>query len=181
MPILAEEIVNLSRRKILFVVVAALLLAGIGAWLIFLDDDTILSARRFHMPWFIHFVGIITVLFFGACAAYGIRKLLDTSAGFIFNASGFIDNSISVGNGTVPWSEIVGTEEVVISMQRMLVVKLRDPEKFLEPGWGLREIIKKAAYKSYNSPVILTSTLLDIDFASFVSMFERYRQTCGNR
>jgi len=174
-----EEIIELSRRKILFVVAGAIVLGCVGAWLIFLDDTTILGARHYQRPWLVHSVGIITVLFFGACAVCGIRKLLDKNAGFVFNASGFVDNSISAGTGPVPWSEVVGTEEVVISMQRMLVVKLREPEKYLEHGWGLREIIRKATYRSYNSPIIITSTLLNVDFPKFAYLFKRYTQKYG--
>ncbi|MCL2713133.1 MAG: hypothetical protein FWD68_00660 [Alphaproteobacteria bacterium] len=180
MRVMEEEIIELSRRKILSVVVGAFVLGCIGAWLIFLDDNTIRGARHDQMPWLVHSVGIITVAFFGACTVCGIRKLLDNNAGFIFSPYGFLDNSISVGGCTVPWIDVVGTEEVVISMQRMLVVKLREPEKYLEYGWGLREIIRKATYKSYSSPIIITSALLNVDFPKFACMFKRYSRTYGS-
>jgi hypothetical protein len=175
-----ENIIELSKKKILLLILGSCAFVVLGAWLLSLDEATIQSQRRFDNPLLIHGAGLVSIVFFGACGVFGIKKLFDKKAGLIFNSSGIVDNSSGVSAGLIPWSEILGAEILEIHKQKMLIIKVRNPQKYIERGGTLKQALNKANHKICGSPIAITSNALRINFSELLSLFNQYKQKYGN-
>ena len=175
-----EKVIELSKNKILLLILGSCAFVALGAWLLSLDEATIQSQRRFSNPIVVHGIGLLSVIFFGACGAFGIRKLFDRKPGLVFNSSGIIDHSSGVSAGLIPWSEILGAEIYEIHKQKMLIIKVRNPQKYIERGGRLKQALNKANQKMCGSPIAITSNALKINFSELLSLFNQYKKKYGN-
>jgi hypothetical protein len=174
-----ERVVPLSKVKVLLLIFGSIVFVALGFWMFQLDSAWIESQRRFNSPTLVHGVGIIAVVFFGFCGAAGIRKLFDRRPGLVLNAAGIMDNSSGASAGLIPWADIERFETSVIQKQRLLVVKLVAPEKYVSSGGSFRRALNRANMKLVGSPVAIASNALKIDFDGLVALcndyFARYR------
>lgn len=175
-----EKVIGLSKKKILLLVLGSCVFVVLGAWLFLLDPEMIQSLNRFNNSTLIHGTGLASMVFFGACGVFAIKKLFDSKAGLVFNSAGVIDNSSAVSAGLIPWSEIAGAEIFEIHKQKMLIIKVRNPQKYIEHGGKLRRALNNANYKMCGSPIAITSSSLKIDFSELLSLFHQYKQKYGN-
>lgn len=127
-----------------------------------------------------HGVGLVAALFFGACGLLGIKKLFDGKPGLIFSSSGFIDNASGVSAGFVPWSEVVGLEILEIHKQKMLVVRVNNPQKYVERGSVFNRALNRANHKMCGSPIVISANALKTSFPDLVSTFSQYRERMGS-
>lgn len=169
-----EKIVELSKAKLLLLIFIALTLIGIGAWMAILDAAEIEAQRRFNDPLFVHAIGWICIVFFGWCGAIGIRKFFDKKPGLIFSSVGITDNSSGVSAGLIPWNEISGFNIYEIQKQKMLIVLLKNPGKYIEIGSAIKRTLNRTNYKMCGSPVAITSNSLKINFEELVKISNEY-------
>lgn len=174
-----EKVIELSKKKILLLILGSCAFVVLGAWLLSLDEATIQSQPLFNNPMLVYGIGLVSIVFFGACGAFGIKKLFDKKAGLVFNSSGVIDNSSGVSAGLIPWSEIVGAEIFEIHKQKTLIIKVRNPQQYIERGGRLKQALNKANYKMCGSPIAITSNALKINFSELLSLFHQYNQKYG--
>lgn len=175
-----EKVIELSKNKIILLILGSCVFVALGAWLLSLDETTIQAQRQFSNPLLVHGIGLVSIVFFGACGAFGIKKLLDKKPGLVFNNSGVIDNSSGVSAGLIPWSEITGAEIYEIHKQKMLIIKVRNPQKYIERGGTLKQTLNKANHKMCGSPIAITSNALKINFSELLELFNQYKQKYGN-
>ncbi|HEX8130271.1 MAG TPA: STM3941 family protein, partial [Pyrinomonadaceae bacterium] len=126
-------------------------------------------------------LGLVGIVFFGSFGLYALKKLLDKKPALVFNSSGIIDNASSVSPGFIPWSEVVGAQICEIQNQKLLIIKVRDPQEYIARGSSLRQTINKANYKMVGSPISIATNTLAIDFSELVSLFDRYQRKYGVR
>lgn len=174
-----ETIVELSKTKIVLLLLGASAFVAAGIWMFSLDDASIQSQRRFNDPMYVHGLGLVSIVFFGLCGLFALKKLFDKKPGLVFNDSGIVDNASSVAAGFIPWSEVVGAEIFEIQKQKMLIIKVRDPQKYIARGNSLRRTLNKANYKMVGSPISVSSNALEINFSELASLFEQYRRKYG--
>ena len=62
----------------------------------------------------------------------------------------------------------------------MLVVLLKNPEKYIEIGSSIRRTLIKASYKMSGSPVVITSSSLKINFDELLKSCNEYFAKYGN-
>ena len=79
----------------------------------------------------------------------------------------------------LPWSEITGAEVVQIQRQKLLVIKVTDPERYIERGNRLKRALNRANHRMVGSPIAISSSALQISFAELVALFNRYHETFG--
>jgi hypothetical protein len=175
-----EKIIELSKKKVLLLIIGACAFVALGAWLLLLDEATIQSLRRFNSPVFVHGVGLVSVVFFGLCGVLGIKKLVDKKPGLVFNSSGIVDNSSGVSAGLIPWTEIMGAEIFEIYKQKVLVIKVKNPQNYVERGNWLKQALNKLNCKMCGSPIAITSNALKISFSELLSVFSQYQERYGN-
>lgn len=178
-----ETVIGLSKGKIALITLGAGAFVAAGLWLLSFDAVAIRSGRSFRAfgndPLIARGFGVVAVGFFGLCGLYGVKKLFDRSPGLIFNESGIIDNASGVAAGFIPWSEVVGSGIFEVHNQKMLIILVANPQKYVERGGALRRALNKANYKFSGSPVSISSNTLDIAFPELLSLFNRYLQKYG--
>ena len=175
-----EKVIDLSKTKIVLLVLVACALVVLGGALLSLDEATIQSQRRFNSPLLVHGVALVSIIFFGVAGVFGVKKLFDNKPGLVLNSSGVIDNSSGVSAGLIPWAEILDAEIYEIHKQKMLIIKLRNPRKYIVRGGPLRRALNKANHKMCGSPIAITSSALKVNFSELVSLFKEYKQKYGS-
>lgn len=175
-----EKIIELSKTKLWLLILGSFVFIGIGLWMVFLDASQIEAQRRFNDPLFIRIIGWIGIVFFGWCGAIGVRKLFDKKPGLIFSREGIIDNSSGVSAGLIPWSEIRGFNVYEIHKQKMLIVLLKNPDKYIEVGSAIKRTLNRTNYKMCGSPVAITSNALNMNFEALLEISHAYFTTYGS-
>lgn len=150
-----------------------------GIWIVSLDGASIQSRRGAGDPIYAHALGLVTIVFFGIFAIYALKKLLDKKPALVFDDSGIVDNVSSASAGFIPWSDVVGAQIFEMPKHKMLVIKVRDPQKYVARGSSLRRSLNKTNYKTVGSPISIYVNLLEIDVAELASLFKRYLRKYG--
>ncbi|AEJ20915.1 STM3941 family protein [Gracilinema caldarium] len=158
-----ETVIELSKKKVVLLTIGASIFVALGIWLLQLQ----------------FIVGILAIGFFGLCLVFSVIKLFDKKPGLILNGKGLIDNSSVVSAGFIPWSEVTGFSIFEIQKQKMLVVGIRNPEKYIEHSSPLKRIINKANYNLCGSPVVITSNTLKMKFDELTSLCNQYFMRYG--
>jgi len=178
-----ETLIELSRKKIVLLILGACVFVALGGWLLSLDGAAVRSERSFrgffNEVWVVRGLGLTAILFFGLCGLYALRALFDKKPGLVLNSSGLVDNASAVSAGFIPWSEVVGASVYEIQGQKMLVIDVRTPQTYIDRGGALRRLLNKANYRMVGSPIALSSKVLKIDFPRLVFLFNRYMYRYG--
>ena len=159
-------------------IVGSLAFVAGGYWMFSADAATI-KQGPINNPLFVHGMGIAGMVFFSLTGIFGIRKLFDKRPGLVLNSSGILDNSSGVAAGFVPWSEITGAEIYEIHRQKSLIIKVRNPEEFIQRGNLLKRMTVRMSYKMCGSPIAITPNTLKISFPELLSVFQQYQQKYG--
>jgi hypothetical protein len=173
-----ELVIELSKGKAILIIVGCVVFFAGGYWMFTADAATVREGP-INDPLFVHGVGLAGMVFGGLGVIFGIRKLFDKKSGLVFNSSGIIDNSSGLAAGFIPWSEIIGAEIYEVHRQKMLIIKVRHPEKFTQRGNLLRRALVKIGSKMSGSPIAIAPNTLKINFSELLSTFERYHQKYG--
>lgn len=170
-----ETIVELSRSKIVLMIVGSVILALVGAWLFSLDEAAIRELpAQFRNKWLVHGTGFASILFFGLCATYGVWKLFDTKPGLVFSRDGILDNSSAVAAGLIPWSEVTGVGIFEYASQKMMVIKVKDPGKYVQRGNPMKRALNQANLDKCGSPITIAANSLKLNFDELLATFNRY-------
>ncbi len=177
-----EKIIYLSKTKIILLIVGSIAFVCAAIYMISLDDAQILASRYnrrfFNNPFLVHSIGWAGAVFFSLCAAVGIKKFFDKKPGLIFSSSGMTDNSSGLSAGHIPWNEITGFKIFEVSGQKMLVVLLKTPEKYIDTVSTIKRNLVRVNYKMCGSPVCIASNALQMNFEELVKIsgdyFEKY-------
>jgi hypothetical protein len=170
-----ELVIELSKSKAILIILGSFGFVAAGYWL-FSMDAAAMKGMPIDDPLFVHGVGIASMVFFSLTGIVGIRKLFDKRPGLVLNSAGIIDNSSGLAAGFIPWSEITGAEIYEVHRQKMLIIKVRNPEEFIQRGNVLQRVMVKIGSKMSGSPIAITSNTLEIDFPELLSTFEQYHQ-----
>ena len=173
-----ELVIELSKSKAILMILGSFGFVAAGYWL-FSMDAAAMREGLIDDPLFVHGVGIVGMVFFGMVGIVGIRKLFDKKPGLVLNSAGIIDNSSGLAAGFIPWSEITGAEIYEVHRQKMLIIKVRNPEEFIQRGNVLQRAMVKMGSKMSGSPIAITSNTLKINFPQLLSTFEQYHQKYG--
>jgi hypothetical protein len=169
-----ETIIEFSKTKLLLLIIGSLAFIGIGSWMVSLDVAQIEAQRRFNDPLLVHGIGWVGIVFFGLCGAYGIRKFFDKRPGLIFSSVGITDNSSSVSAGLIPWNEISGFNIHELQKQKMLIVLVKNQNKYIEVGNVIKRTLNRTNYKMCGSPIAITSNSLKINFDELLELSNEY-------
>ncbi|HXD34827.1 MAG TPA: STM3941 family protein [Pyrinomonadaceae bacterium] len=171
-----ETIIEMSKKKIVLLLLGVCVFVAIGIRMFTLDDASIQSGRGMNNPMLVHGLGLAAIVFFGIFGLVGLKKLFDKKPALILNNSGIVDNASSVSAGFIPWSEVVGARIVEVQKQKMLVINVRDPEEYIARGNLLQQTLNKASYKMVGSPISISSNMLAINFSELISLFDQYQR-----
>lgn len=171
--------IELSKKKITLQIFLACGFVVLGAWLYSLDAETIQSMRRFNSPLLVHGIGLASMILFGFFGGFATWKLFDNKPGLELDNFGIMDNASGLAAGLIPWADVVDTGIYQVQKQKMLVVKVRDPQKYIIRGGPLKRLLVKANHKMCGSPIVISPNALKIDFDELVSLFDRHHEKYG--
>lgn len=174
------ELINitLSKKKITLAIIGSLLFVVLGLlFTAFPDRFTTLLIRNVLL---IRLIGIIATLFFGFVLITLTRKVFfDKNLGIIINEEGIIDNSSFVGVGLIKWEDITSIEKSKVSSTNFLLIKVKNPEHYINTPNRIKSNLLKANYKSYGTPISISSNFVRCSFAQLeniiLNSFEKYR------
>jgi hypothetical protein len=173
-----EMAIELSKKKWLLIIALSALFVIMGFWVLTLDPEAVKSLDSNSTK--VHVYGWVLVICFGGIGIHGLIKLFDKKPGLQFTKTGVIDNTCSGSAGLIPWSDILGTEIYdEPSGQRMLVVKVTNPDRYIETGGSLQRSAKKANLYMCGSPIKISSIGLKINFDELVDIFNAYISRYG--
>ena len=175
---LDEKRIELSKTKIVLLIFLAIGFVALGAWLFSLEPAEIVTHMH-RSPLYVHGIGLACILFFGFAGIAGFRKLFAKGPGLVLNSSGIVYNPKDTAEGFIPWTDISGAEVFEVRRTKMLVVKLKDPQKYIERGSSLKQTLSKASYNMCGSPISINSGTLKMSFAELLSTFNQYHQKYG--
>ncbi|ABB32808.1 hypothetical protein GeomeDRAFT_3412 [Geobacter metallireducens RCH3] len=169
-----QRVIELSKNKIFLLFLGAWVFVTIGIWLLQMDSAEIESSRRFNSPLFVHAIGVMGILFFGFVGVSWANKLFRKESGLILSPAGIVDNSCGWSAGFIPWSEIVGLDIIQVQYQKIIIIKVTNPNKYIEDRGIVKRVFNSANLKMYGSPITLTSSSLKISFNDLVDECRAY-------
>lgn len=179
-----EKIIELSKTKIALGILGAGAFVAIGIWMLSLDEASIRSNRSFRLflnnPMYVQALGVVAIILFGLLALFLVKKLFDKKPGLVFTNSGIVDNASAVAAGFIPWSEVIGADIFEMQQQKMLIIKVKDPHKYVDRGNAVKRKINQANYNMCGSPIAISANALKINFAELHSLFDQYQRRYGN-
>jgi hypothetical protein len=180
-----EKIIELSKTKILLGILGSIAFAVAGVWLLTLDAELIRTGDNFRLffnnPAVAYGLGFAAIVVFGILALFFFRKLFNKEPGLILNSSGIVDNASAASAGFIPWADVLGSEVFEMQKQKMLVVMVTDPEKYVGRGNAIKQKLNKANYNMVGSPITISASTLKTNFSELRSLFEEYQRKYGNR
>lgn len=171
---LKEKVIELSKAKIILLILGAVAFVLLGAWFLTLDVQTIESQRRFNSPTLIYGIGAASIAFFGLCGLIGIMKLFDKSPGLVVSSDGIWDNSSGISAGIIPWAEVVGISEYRIQKQKFVSIHVQHPEKYVNTGNAFKRMANKANLKMCGTPINISANSLKISYEELLKTINEY-------
>lgn len=171
-----ETVVPLSKSKMVLLIIGAVAFVALGLWISHLDPAWLESQRRFNNPTVVHAIGVVAMVFFGLCGVLGITKLFDSKPGLVLSSAGMLVNSSADSVGLIPWSDVEGFATYEIHKQKLLVVKLVAPEKYMLAGGPVRQALRRANMGLVGSPIAISANTLKIGFDDLVKLCSTYRE-----
>ena len=175
-----EKIIELSKKKIALAILGSSVFVAIGIWMLSLDEASIQSSRSFKLFWnnpmYVQGLGLLSIVLFGLLALFFFKKLFDKKPGLVFNNSGIVDNASAAAAGFIPWSEVMGADIFEMAQQKMLIIKVRDPKKYVERGNAVKRKLNQANYNMCGSPIAISANALKINFADLHTLFDEYQR-----
>jgi hypothetical protein len=169
-----DIVIPLSKGKLALLLLGSIAFVAGSIWIWSIAD----SQTRYN-PLYMKGVAIAGVSFFGLCGIYGCIKVFDGRPGLIVDDQGIVDNSSAVSAGRVPWEEIIGLRISEIAGQRILVIEVTDPQKYIERCGVFLRMLNAANTKMMGSPINISSNSLKVNFDDLVrrltEAFERHR------
>ena len=179
-----EKIIELSKRKIAMLLLGSLLFVAAGIWFLTFDAESIRTDSGFRLlfnsPPLAYGIGLVAITVFGFFGFQAIKQFLNKKPGLIFNSSGIVDNASSASAGFIPWSDVLGSHVFEMQGQKMLVIMVKDPEKYANQGSALKRKLNQGNFNMVGSPISISSITLKTNLSELQSLFEEYHRKFGN-
>lgn len=163
--------IELSKWKLALIVAAALAFVALGVWMLGLENKAV-HGSQFDDPEAVVFLAWLSIVFFGICGIFGLKKMISNRPGVVLTPQGFWDNSSGVAPGIVPWSDVSGISEYQMQSQRFVSVMLKDPEEYVNRGNTLKRMANRANLKLCGTPINISSNSLKISYDDLLELFQ---------
>ena len=155
--------IPLSKTNIFLMLIGSLTFVAIG--LSFVITPPTIQNSFWGNPTKIVIAGYASIIFFGLCAFFFIRKLPDNKPGLIIDNIGLTDNSSGVSAGQILWSDIEYISVIEIHRQKLIMLHVKNPQDYIDKHTtGFKRKMMKMNFKMYGTPLSLTSNGLKISF-----------------
>jgi len=147
--------------------VGSLVFVALGLW--FVIDPPEIHESFLSKKIVIRVAGIAVLLFFGLCAFFLARKLLDNKPGLIIDDVGITDNSSGIAAGQILWSDMIDLSMVTIQRQPFIMVMVKNPQDYIKKQTSsFKRKLMSANYGLYGTPVSISANGLKTSFNELV-------------
>jgi hypothetical protein len=175
--------IPLSKTKMFLMVAGSIVLVVFGI-ILTISPATFISPFS-RNPDLIRLSGIAGILFFGAAAIYGLRKLFDKTLGLIVDDNGITDNTNASSAGLIEWADITEIRTQQIRSTKFILVFTSNPDKYLERAHGLKRKLMQANLMKYGTPLSIISNTLKLSYTEMEKLLNdklnEQRNTIPNR
>ena len=123
-----EIVVPASRIKLVAVAFGSAGFVLLGAWMVTLarEEGALIAT-----------IGAASIVFFGLCGGYAVRRIARPEPAVVINGEGIVDNSSLLSVGLIRWDEIAELREYQFKRQTFLAVIPKDADRLLarQPAW----------------------------------------------
>ncbi|MDY0988921.1 STM3941 family protein [Flavobacterium sp. CFBP9031] len=161
-----------SRKKTSLLLIIGALFTALGFEL-FINAEHYLS-YKFKSLMFIKGIGIILILFCGLGVYIAIRQLIKNKLFLIIDKSGINVNPEKNSSEFIKWNNIEGFSELKIQSQKMVLIKINNPDYWIENKKNL--ILKKLTqfnFTNYGSPFCLSAVSMQINHAELMKVLNQ--------
>ncbi|MCU0386107.1 MAG: hypothetical protein MUE38_08760 [Flavihumibacter sp.] len=161
--------IPLSKKKLVLLLAGSLVFVAAGIW--FLINPPKINNALFGNPTFILVISIAAILFFGTIAVFIARKLPENKPGLIIDSLGLTDNSSGISAGQILWSDLENISVIEINRQKLILLEVKNPQDYIDRQTsGLKRKLMQLNYKSYGTPLSISSNSLQIEFNELVTL-----------
>lgn len=163
-----------SKKKNSLLLIGAIVFVATGCWLLFGNpkfDNAVLNN-----PWFTKMVGATSLVFFGLAAYFFIRNLMAIGPGIVINDIGIDDYSSAVAV-KIYWKDIEVIEAMQIQSQPIILVKVGNPQTYIDRAKGFKRKMMTMNYKYYGTPISISANGLQIPFDELLQLISDRLET----
>jgi hypothetical protein len=136
----------------------------------------LVTKNHFFLRLFLSFLGIVSTSFFGLILLIILPKAIKNKAGLIITDKGLYDYSSAISAGLITWTEIKKISHSYSGANIFLLVKLKNPDKFIaRQKWLIKRIAMRLNYKMSDTPVHILLSLLDTDINTLYNIITEKR------
>lgn len=172
--------IQISKTKLSLLIVGAS--AFVIAGIFFSIEPSNFVSSVYRNEQIIRIAGIASVIFFGACFIWILRKFFDDKVGLQIDETGITDNSSGVSIGLINWNDITGIETYQIYSTKFIVLLTDQPDKYIQKASnGLIKKAMQANHSMCGSPLTINSNSLKIKHAELEKLISDYWDQYGNK
>lgn len=161
--------IALSKSKIVLMLFGALAFVAIGLW--FVITPPTIENSYWGNPTKIAIAGYASIIFFGLCAFFLIRKLPDKKPGLIIDDIGLVDNSSGLAAGQVLWTDIENISVIEIHRQKLIMLQVKNPQHYIDKQTSLfKRKGMELNNKMYGTPLSITANGLKTSFDKLLTL-----------
>ena len=161
-----------SKKKSFLMLIGSLAFVAICI-LMFLHAD---EMRR--NPLFIRVISVAGVLFSGLAIFVSIKRLISNQLALVIAHEGLGVNFKKSQNNYIGWDEIIGFNEIKIRQVRIIIIMVKDPQKWLEKEKRFfRKKLMQANMTNYGSPFNISTVGLNITHEGLMEKLSVYQNT----
>lgn len=158
--------IPLSKGKLLLMLLGCIAFVVISVWM-FNSAET----QEEYAPALLKGVGGIGFAFFGVIGVLMVKKLFDKKPGLTINDKGIIENTNGISIQMVEWKDITNIEGIKVSGQKLIVVKVKKPEKYVDKASNnAQKRLLRLNVKQYGTPIFITPNSLQMDFDKLLEL-----------
>ena len=164
-----QIVIPLSKLKMITGLLGAVMFVVLGIWFVFYPPN--IENSYWVTPFKMKLAGYASMIFFGTCAVFIIRKLPSDKPGLIIDDTGLIDNSSGLHAGQILWSDIEKVSVIEIYGQRLIMLHAKNPQDYIDRQTSL--FVRKGMElnnRLYGTPLSLTAKGLKISFDDLLAL-----------
>ncbi len=174
--------IQLSKTKLILSFLGAIVFVGLGIWLITTEPPESLRISIFSIinftitntKLFFICIGLLSILFFGSCAFFILKKLRDNSPGLIITEEGVTYSPSATSVDFIPWEDVIAIEEIKISHQKFINLVLKDPQAYIDKQKSaFKRKTMKMNYNMCGTLVSISAISLKCSYKELKAMLEQ--------
>jgi len=168
-----------SKKKSILILTGSIIFVLVGV--LFVANPERFLTLRMQNPHIIRIAGIASILFFGLGILGGLKRVLKSEIALIIDKKGLNVNPKKSLTQFIEWNSILGFEEIKIQSQRILIIIVKNPEKWIEEETNtFRKKLMRFNLSNYDSPFNIATTGIDISHTELNNKLNRYFEKYKN-